>query len=389
MVPDFSFKPSPQLAFGVGRHNELPLVLKRFGSRLLIVVGGQSFTSGKYWGDLERNLTESGYSFSLVHIAGEPSPADIDTVTENYSDKPIDAVISIGGGSALDAGKAISAMLVEQEPVTTFLEGVGSRQPSGGKIPFIAVPTTSGTGSEATSNAVISSVGHNGFKKSLRHDNYIPDIALIDPELTIACPRSLTVACGMDTFTQLVEGYLSTNGSPLTDALALEGIQRVIHSLQNACDDGGNISARADISYASYLSGIVLANAGLGLIHGFASAIGGINEIPHGVVCGTLMAATNRLTLQHLRENDGDSISLAKYAKLGRLTTQRNISDHQAQDIFIEYLTNLSTTLAIPSLGDFGLTENSFDEILNETGNKYNPAALTKDDHRLILKERM
>lgn len=389
MVPDFSFKPTPQLLFGVERHKELPLLLKRFGSRLLIVVGGQSFTSGKYWGDLERNLTESGYSFNLVHIAGEPSPADIDTVTQHYSDKPIDAVIAIGGGSALDAGKAISAMLVEQEPVTTFLEGVGNRQPSGEKIPFIAVPTTSGTGSEATSNAVISSVGHHGFKKSLRHDNYIPDIALIDPELTTACPRNLTVACGMDTFTQLVEGYLSTNGSPLTDTLALEGIQRVIHSLQNACDDGDNIYARADISYASYLSGIVLANAGLGLIHGFASAIGGISAIPHGVVCGTLMATTNRLTLQHLRENDGDKISLAKYATLGRLTTQRDIPDHQAQDIFIEYLTNLSTTLGIPSLGDYGITEKSFDEILNQAGNKYNPAALTKEDHRLILQERI
>ncbi len=389
MLPNFNLKPTPQLIFGTGRHKELPSLLECFGSKLLIVVGGQSFTSGQYWPALQHQLDKHGYTCNLVRIAGEPSPTDIDAITEKYATQTIDAVIAIGGGSVLDAGKAISAMLVEQEPVTPFLEGVGTKQPSGKKLPFIALPTTSGTGSEATSNAVISSVGQNGFKKSLRHDNYIPDIALLDPQLTTGCPHSLTVACGMDTLTQLVEAYLSTNGSPLTDILALEGIQRVINSLPKACDDGTDISARADLSYSSYLSGIVLANAGLGLVHGFASAIGGLNAIPHGVVCGTLMAEANRLTLQHLRKNAGDNIALKKYAHLGRLTTDSNLTDSEAQDRFVEYLTDLCTTLGIPRLGDYGITDQLFDDILQQTGNKYNPAPLTKEEQRLILQLRL
>lgn len=389
MAPDFNFKPTPQLIFGAGRHKQLPSLLKQFGPRLLIVVGGKSFTSSKHWQLLDQSLSEAGHTYNLIRVTGEPSPADIDTVTAQYSAATVDAVIGIGGGSVLDAGKAISAMLVEQEPVRNFLEGIGTRQPSGKKLPFIAVPTTSGTGSEATSNAVISSVGENGFKKSLRHDNYIPDIALVDPELTLHCPRNLTVACGMDTFTQLVEAYLSTNGSPLTDALAMEGILCIIRSLTRACDNGNDIEARSDLAYGSYLSGIVLANAGLGLIHGFASAIGGLNTIPHGVVCGTLMAEANRLTLKHLRENDGDATSLAKYAELGRLTTEENLSDIEAQDRFIAYLTNLCDTLGIPKLGACGITERSFDAILRQTGNKYNPAPLTHKDHRQILQSRL
>jgi alcohol dehydrogenase len=353
------------------------------------VVGGTSFTSGKEWPELRRTLEDLNFNFTLAHIIAEPSPEDIDTVCSQFRDDTFDAVVAIGGGSVLDAGKAISAMLIEQRPVITFLEGVGTEKPSGKKVPFIAVPTTSGTGSEATSNAVISKVGENGFKKSLRHDNYIPDIALIDPLLTTGCPRSLTVACGMDTFTQLIEAYLSTKGSPIADALALDGIGAVIRSLENVCEDGNHLASRQDMAYASYLSGIVLANSGLGVVHAFASAIGGFFAIPHGIVCGTLMGAANRITLNKLRETGENPAALRKYTLLGQMVAPRNSSDEQAQDYFISYLDSLTENLGIAGLGKYGIAEDALAKIVAGSGNKNNPALLSENELLEILKLRL
>jgi alcohol dehydrogenase class IV len=280
-------------------------------------------------------------------------------------------------------------MLVENRPVAYFLEGIGIATPTGRKVPFVAVPTTSGTGSEATNNAVISSIGETGFKKSLRHDNYIPDIALIDPTLITSCPRALTVACGMDTFTQLVEAYLSTSGSPFTDTLSIAGIQCVLRSLETTCNDGHNLAARADMAYASYLSGIVLANAGLGTIHGFASAIGGFFAIPHGVVCGTLMAESNRAALMRLRHTGENPAALDKYANLGRMVGGEPVSDEQAQDLFITYLDALTDKLGVARLGNYGIGENDLDKIVAHSANKDNPARFNESELHEILQARL
>ena len=275
MLPSFAYIAPPQILFGAGTFSQLGEVLARFGRRPLLVIGSKSFRNTAPYQELQSILTNLNFDIEIVHISAEPSPEMIDNIVKAHSQSARDMVIAIGGGSVLDAGKALSAMLVETGTITRFLEGVGTEKPSGRKIPFIAIPTTAGTGSEATCNAVISSVGENGFKKSLRHDNFVPNLALIDPNLTLSCPKELTVACSMDCFTQLVEGYLSTNGSSLTDALALDGIKAVNRSLRKVCTDGSDIAARTDIAYGTLLSGIVLANAGLGTIHGFASAIGG------------------------------------------------------------------------------------------------------------------
>lgn len=389
MPPTFTFTASPALHFGPGKLSCLPSLLKRFGSRLLIVVGGHSFLSGKEWPALAGSLQDHGFAYHLERIGGEPSPMDIDTICRKYRNQAIDAVVAIGGGSVLDGGKAVSAMLVEQQPVITFLEGVGTAKPSGRKVPFVAVPTTSGTGSEATSNAVISTVGRDGFKKSLRHDKYVPDIALIDPILTISCPATLTVACGMDTFSQLVEAFLSSKSSPLADTLALEGIRAVLRSLKQACGNGGDLQARADMAYASYLSGMVLANAGLGTVHGFASAIGGLFTIPHGIVCGTLMAATNRATLNSLRETGENQAALLKYSLLGRMVSEKKPSAQKAQDLFIAYLENLTNGLGLACLTDFGISERDIDLILSQSGNKNNPVQLSRDELAQILRTRL
>ena len=394
MISSFGLKPTPRIIFGPGKLAELENIIGRFGCRPLLVLGCRSFQTSTAYELLRKIFAELGLPMQTVHIGSEPSPEVIDSIVADIGADPccrnIDLVIAIGGGSTLDGGKAISAMLMEGGKVSRFLEGVGTECPSGSKLPFIAIPTTSGTGSEATSNAVISSVGGQGFKSSLRHDNFTPDLALVDPALTLSCPQKLTVACSMDCFTQLVEGYLSTNSSALTDALALDGIRAIHRSLRPVCTDGGNLSARTDLSYAALLSGIVLCNSGLGTVHGFASAIGGLFAIPHGVVCGTLMAPTNALTLKNMRSDDGVHPALAKYARLGKIfTAQQNKTDRWYQDLFIDELKRLADDLSIAQLSDYGVTLSDIKNIVEKTGNKYNPVQLTKEDLATILRDRI
>jgi alcohol dehydrogenase class IV len=281
MVNPFQFSRLPQIYFGAGKFSELPSLINGYGGSLLLVSGKDSFSGSKYFNELFSSLERNGIRSSVITISGEPSVEDIDSAVSKFRNQKTDAVVAIGGGSVIDAGKAISAMLGTRESVLEFLEGVGIKTHSGVKVPFIAVPTTSGTGSEATKNAVISRVGKEGFKRSLRHDNFVPDVALVDPELTVSCSPEITAASGMDCFTQLTEAYFSTKSNPFTDALALEGIKSIKTSLKESYINGGNIEARTGMSFAALTSGICLANAGLGAVHGFASSIGGMYNIPH------------------------------------------------------------------------------------------------------------
>jgi alcohol dehydrogenase class IV len=381
MIPSFSLGTPSRIVFGSGNLAKLEDTLLSFGSRPLLVLGRTSFTKTKGFAALHEIFDKLAIAAKTIHVSSEPSPEMIDTVVADRQYAAIDMVISIGGGSTLDAGKAIAAMLVEGGSVRRFLEGVGTKTPSGKKLPFIAIPTTSGTGSEATSNAVLSSVGSGGFKRSLRHNNYFPNLALIDPLLTLSCPKNLTIACSMDCFTQLVEGYLSNGGSPLTDALALEGIRRVSGTLRTVAGNGGDLAARSNLSYGALLSGIVLANAGLGVVHGFASAIGGLFAIPHGIICGSLMAPANRLTLKNLRSTAPNHPALGKYAILGRIfSDQTDRNDPWYQNHFIAELEELSAHLALPFLSDYGVTPNDAEKIAAQTGNKNNPAKLSPEE---------
>jgi alcohol dehydrogenase class IV len=390
MVKPFQFSRLPVIYFGTGKLKELTAIIKTYGNSVMLITGKSSFISSPYCEELLRAFKRSYISYFHVVIEGEPSVEDIDDAVSQYRNENIRVVAAIGGGSVIDAGKAISAMMYKSESVFNFIEVVGKKDHPGTKIPFIAIPTTSGTGSEATKNAVISGVGKNGFKRSLRHENLVPDIALVDPELTLNCPAEITAASGMDCFTQLTEAYLSTKANPYTDALALAGLKSLKASLKESYLNGENIAARTGMSFAALTSGICLANAGLGAVHGFASSIGGMYSIPHGLVCGTLMAAANEINVRELRITEPDSEALKKYAYLGKLfIDSAEKSDDFYIDGFIEYLHNLSHELNLPRLGSYGLKREDAEAICSKTEIKNNPVKLTTDNLIEILNKRL
>ena len=383
----FEFTATPNIIFGIEKIVTLPIFIHQYGTRALIVVGNSSFMKSFSSIELIQDLESMKIEHFIVTVDGEPSPKQIDNICNVYRSWKPKVVVAIGGGSVIDAGKAISAMLCEKGSITDYLEGVGTKSPSGLKIPFIAVPTTAGTGSEATKNAVISVQGKDGFKKSLRHNNYIPNLAIIDPELTMSCPSNITAASGMDAFTQLLESYVSINSNVMTDTLALNGLEKLIGSIETAVAKGYNLIARSDMSYAAMLSGITLANAGLGVVHGFAQPLGSLFSIPHGVVCGTLMGAANRITVHRLRENKNKD-TLKKYHKVAQL--ENHISDEtKSINEFLDYLDYLTEKFNLPLLSEFGIKVSDLPSIIAKTDLKNHPVELSHEDLEWILKLRL
>ncbi len=386
MVKPFQFARMPLISFGTGKISDLPEMIKKYGNEFILVTGQKSFMNSDHAQILLTTFGKKEINHHHVIISAEPSPEVINQAVSILKAETINVVVGIGGGSVLDAGKAISAMMYKTDPVQDYLEGIGSKEHPGTKIPFIAVPTTSGTGSEATKNAVISRIGRDGFKRSLRHDNFVPDIALVDPELTLDCPPDITAASGMDCFTQLTEAYLSTKSNEYTNALALEGLKAIKTSLKDVFNDGKNIAARAGMSFAALTSGICLANAGLGVVHGFASSIGGLYNIPHGIICGTLMAVSNELNVKKMRKGYGNQASLRKYAHLGELfLDETGRSQDFYIDGFIEYLHFLTEELHLPGFKKYGIRESDMERICSDIDCKNNPVNLEISDLMEIL----
>lgn len=377
------------IIFRNGSLADLPDLINSYGKSILVVTGERSFAETSRATSLFSRLRSENILWKNVIIPGEPSPEMIDNVVAEINAEKTDLVVAIGGGSVMDAGKALSAMIHKKESVTEFLEGVGTKVHPGTKIPFIAIPTTAGTGSEVTKNAVISRVGENGFKRSLRHDNFVPDIALVDPDLTLSCPPYLTAASGMDCFTQLTEAFLSLQAKEYTDALALEGLKAIKSSLIKSFLNGEDTEARAGMSFAALTSGICLANAGLGAVHGFASAIGGMYSIPHGIICGTLMAVANEINVRELRKRSSNLIALKKYTVLGKLFIEKQRkSDEYYVDAFIEYLYDLTDNLNLPGLKASGVEERNIELICSLTDSKNNPVKLSAEELREVVYKR-
>ena len=391
-ISDFAFARIPEIHFGAGKLARLPQLIRQKGRRVLLVLGAASFAQSIYQQQLTQALSDSGIEFFQVSVSGEPSPRFVDQTVDRYRDEGLDWVVAIGGGSAIDAGKAISAMLPQHGPVTAFLEGRETRTHDGRKIPFIAVPTSSGTGAEATKNAVLSEIGSDGYKSSLRHDALVPDIALIDPQLMLSCPPSITAACGLDALTQLLESYVSSKASAMTDALAQSGLQHLRCGFIAAVEDGASdLEARSHMAYAALLSGISLANAGLGVVHGFAGPLGGHFPIPHGVACGTLIGEATRINIETMFKDLAKyRTAIEKYANAGVLLSGK-ASTTLADDCELLVLT-LERWIAltrIARLGHYQITRADFPAILDKANNKNSPVTLDRQQMASILEARL
>lgn len=392
----------PKIRFTAGAIKQLPDLVKGYGNRALVITGAQSFLGNAHWMALVADFKRLNISWQQHSIPGEPSPDMIDSIVRAHYFTTIDVVIGIGGGSALDAAKAIAGLLQTGASVRDYLEGVGPELPyQGPATPWIAVPTTAGTGSEATKNAVLSEGGANGFKKSFRDEQLVAEWALIDPELLASCPPPIIAANGMDALTQLLESYVSLRANVFTDVLAQDGLLRVRDSLlpwftrANAAPfrTEETSDARANMAYAALLSGITLAQVGLGSVHGLAAPLGAFFPIPHGIACGTLVAEATRLNILALQERASASSALHRYAEAGRwLAQNETLRDSDAQHALVGILEQWTTELGIPRLKHFGVTEADVDRIVrNSRGSsmKTNPIELTDHEIATVVRSRL
>ncbi|MBF0337106.1 MAG: iron-containing alcohol dehydrogenase [Nitrospirae bacterium] len=388
----FKFARPPHIYFGAGTFKDVCTIVRGYGRSVLVLTGGSSLKASGRLAGLLADLDALSIKHRHVSINTEPFPEMIDEVVRGCRDVGVEVVLAVGGGSVLDAGKAVSAMLPTGEGVFDYLEGVGSGAVhSGVKVPFIAAPTTAGTGSEATKNAVISRVGQDGFKKSLRHDNFVPDVAVVDPELTLSCPPAITASCGLDAFTQLLESYVSTKASVVTDSLALGALELFKDNLVAACTvSPGDIVVRSALSYASLISGITLANAGLGVVHGISSVISAHFDIPHGVICGTLIGAATKVNIQRLMADNAVD-ALKKFAAVGDLITAQsgNSSVESSLESLIRTIDNWVSALRMPLLSHYGVGQQHLDMIASRSSNKESPVKLSNADIMDILRQRL
>ena len=384
MYFNFNFSKTPKILFGRGTFKKLPQIVSEFGNSILFVTGSYSYKHLPNYNEIVLPLKEKSTTYHHVTICGEPSPEMIDKAVKESP--KVDVIVAIGGGSAIDSGKAISAMLPlpHGESVIDYLEGVGNKNHNGNKIPFIAIPTTAGTGSETTKNAVLSKPGPDGFKKSLRHDNFVPDIAIVDPELMLKCKSNVTASCGMDAFTQLFEAYVSTKANPMIDSLVERALKDISRCIIPAYTEGStNIDAREGMAYGAMISGIALANAGLGIVHGLASPLGGFFDIHHGIACGTLIGSAIKTNLRKLDNKK-------KFARAGSILCGIDESETDlCCDLLVNKVDGWIETLQLPRLSRFGVEENHIEKIIDSTDNKNNPVNLDNDDIREILMRRL
>jgi alcohol dehydrogenase class IV len=390
----FTIARLPRVEFGSGSISRLPVILRQYGTQVLVVTGARSFLNSTHWPALTKLLNDAGLSYEVLQVDGEPSPALVDDAVRAFGKRHLDAVLGIGGGSALDAAKAVAGLLKSGNSVMDHLEGVGPELPYlGPATPFVAVPTTAGTGSEATKNAVLSRHGHDGFKKSFRDDKLVAEYAVIDPDLLATCPPNIIAANGMDAFTQLLESYVSTKANPFTDALAVSGMEAARDSLLPWFERTGEASEnRSRMAYAALLSGITLAQVGLGSVHGLAAPLGAFFPIPHGVACGTLLAEATRVNLQAMQARTPDTPARSRYAEVGRLLTGHPMKDEEAIQALLTTLEDWTRRLELPRLGTYGIGEGDIDHIVaNSRGSsmKTNPIVLTDDEVGRIIRARL
>jgi alcohol dehydrogenase class IV len=343
----FEFAAPSRIVFGEDTLRQAPAIAAAMGRRALVVEG-----AGGRGGTLVDMLRAVGMDVTRLRVAGEPTVALVEQGTTLAREARCDHVVAIGGGSVLDAGKAIAAMLTNPGELRDHLEVVGRGEPITVRpAPLLAIPTTAGTGAEVTRNAVLAVVEER-VKVSLRSPLMLPTVALVDPVLTYSLPRALTASTGLDALTQCLEPFVTPHATPLTDSLAREGLRRAAGALRRACTDGGDVDARRDMAVASLCGGLALANAKLGAVHGFAAPLGGTFPIPHGVACARLLAPVAAVNVRALRVRAPASPALARYDEAARILTGR--SSAGAEDA-AAWLAELVADLAVPPLATYGL----------------------------------
>jgi alcohol dehydrogenase class IV len=373
-VKPFEFATAGRIIFGVGKLAELSGVVRSLGNRVLVVCGGRVDRAQPAI-DL---LRQAGCDVSTFSIPGEPEVGWIEEGAAIARKAGCEVVVGFGGGSALDAAKAIAALATNARPVFDYLEVIGKGQaldiPA---LPIATVPTTAGTGAEVTRNAVLSSKEHR-VKASLRSAHMLPRVAIVDPELTYNLPPELTASTGMDALTQVIEPFVSSRANPMVDALCREAIPRIARALPRVFKTANDIEARRDMSLASLFGGLALANAGLGAVHGFAAPIGGMFPVPHGAVCAALLPEVMRMNME-VAQVDGHSETVSRYDQVAQMLTglpaARGIDG-------VEFVKDLCRSLSIPRLREFSIIMADLPEIAQKAAQassmKANPVLLSQ-----------
>ncbi len=378
----FEFATASRVIFGPGTFKQAGAIAKELG-RCALVVTGKSVGRAQR---LSEQLTAAGVAWEFFQITGEPTTHAVRDGVTRARAAGCNCVVAFGGGSAIDAAKAIAGLLTNGGELSDYLEVIGRGTPlTKSAAPLLAIPTTAGTGAEVTRNAVLASPEHR-VKASLRSPYLLPRVALVDPELTLNLPPDLTASTGMDALTQLIEPYVCPRANPMTDGVCVGGMRRAARSLRRAFEHGDDTSAREDMALASLFGGMALANAGLGAVHGFAAPIGGMFPAPHGAVCAALLPGVMEANVRTLRERAPGCDALRRYDEVARLLTGR---PQATADDGAAWTRELCRALHIAPLRTWGLTQADVFGVVQKatqaSSMKANPVTLSVDELNAVL----
>ena len=379
----FEFATASRIIFGQGTVEEVAPMASKMGNCALLVTGRNVERAGP----LSGSLKNTGMKIVTFSVSDEPTIELTIEGVELARQNASDIVIGIGGGSVIDTAKAIAALLTNSGDITDYLEVIGRGKPlSRPSAPCIAIPTTAGTGAEVTKNAVLTSQEHK-VKVSLRSPTMLPDLAIVDPELTYSMPPSLTASTGLDALTQVLEPFVSVKSNPLTDTICIEGLKRAARSLHRAFKDGSDTRAREDMAIVSLFGGLTLANSKLGAVHGIAGPMGGMFPVPHGVICARLLPFVVEVNVRALQRHNSQQY-LLRYDQVAQVLTGK--SNAKAEE-GIARIHDLCDALDIPGLSDFGITEDHFPDLIasskKASSMKGNPVNLTDEELTEILQK--
>jgi len=375
----FTFATAGRVVFGPGTARQIPGAVVAHGSHALLVTGSRP---QRY--NVRDALEEAGVDLVTLSVEREPTVADARAAVD--AARGCDVVLGLGGGSVIDLAKAAGALVAAADPMD-HLEVIGAGRPLPGPgLPVVAVPTTAGTGSEVTANAVLSSPEH-AVKVSLRGPTLLPRVAIVDPLLTLSCPKAVTASAGLDALTQCLEPFVSPHASPLTDGFARTGLAAAGRSLRRAYDRGSDEAARTDMSLSSLLGGMALANAKLGAVHGLAGVVGGVTGGAHGAICAALLPSAVTVTVTALRGRDPSSVALRRFAEAARLVTGDQTA--RVEDL-VSWVRDTCQFLSIPGLGKHGLGAEDIEDVVaaaaRSSSMKGHPIELTVDELSSIVR---